>query len=116
MLRTMELILGLKPMTHFDAAAMPMHTAFTATPDLTPYKAETPRQSLSERNPARGALAERSRKLDFSEADRIDDQELNDILYRAIQGRPAPPPVRSLFEPGSGAGEEAEEEKEKRDR
>jgi DNA-binding beta-propeller fold protein YncE len=112
MLRTMELILGLKPMTHFDAAAMPMHTAFTATPDLTPYKAETPRQSLSERNPARGALAERSKKLDFSEADRIDDQEMNDILYRAIQGRPAPPPVRSLFEPGSGE-EEEEEEKER---
>ena len=111
MLRTMELILGLKPMTHFDAAAMPMHTAFTSKPDFTAYQAETPRQSLSERNPSRGALAERSKRLDFSEADRIDDQEMNDILYRAIQGRPAPPPVRSLFEPGSGSGEEEEEER-----
>ncbi|MBL8227986.1 MAG: hypothetical protein JNL98_05900 [Bryobacterales bacterium] len=112
MLRTMELILGLKPMTHFDAAAMPMHTAFTPQPDFTPYKAETPRQSLSERNPSRGTLAERSRRLDFSEADRIDDQELNDILYRAIQGRPAPPPVRSLFEPGIGSRKESEEHEE----
>ncbi|MDX1979237.1 MAG: bifunctional YncE family protein/alkaline phosphatase family protein [Bryobacteraceae bacterium] len=99
MLRTMELILGLRPMTHFDAAAMPMHTAFTATPDLTPYAAEMPRVSRTEKNPARGTLAARSQQMDFEDADRIDDQEMNDILYRAIQGRPAPPPVRSAFNP-----------------
>jgi hypothetical protein len=100
MLRTMELILGLRPMTHFDAAAMPMFTAFTSTPDFTPYRAETPRISLDEMNPARGDLAARSLRLDFTEADRIDDYELNDILYRGIQGRPAPPSVRSIFAPG----------------
>jgi DNA-binding beta-propeller fold protein YncE len=105
MLRTIELILGLRPMTHFDAAAMPMHTAFTSTPDFTPYRAEMPRVSLNEMNPPRGDLAARSLRLDFSEADRIDDHELNDILYRGIQGRPAPPSVRSIFAPGVTAGE-----------
>jgi hypothetical protein len=40
MLRTMELILGLRPMTHFDAAARPMHAAFQAQPDPKPYQAE----------------------------------------------------------------------------
>src|SRR5205807_145993 len=39
MLRTMELILGLKPMSQFDAAAMPMFHSFQPQPDLRPYNA-----------------------------------------------------------------------------
>lgn len=97
MLRTMELILGLGPMTHFDAAARPMSAAFTATPDLRPFTAEAPRVPLTERNPQRSATAARSLKMDFSEADLIDDDELNDILWTAIRGTPPPAPVRSYF-------------------
>jgi len=96
-LRTIELILGLPPMTHFDGAARPMHSVFQAKPDLTPYTCEPPRVSLTDRNPRRSATAERSRALDFRESDRIDDAELNDILYLAIQGRPAPAPRRSHY-------------------
>jgi hypothetical protein len=99
MLRTIELILGLDPMTHYDAAARPMFTAFTPQADLTPYQAEMPRVSLSERNPGGGALAARGARLDHSEADLNDDDEMNDQLYLAIQRRPAPPPVRSVFDP-----------------
>jgi DNA-binding beta-propeller fold protein YncE len=51
MLRTIELILGLRPMTHADAAAEPMASAFQAEPDPTPYTAEKPAVSLSARNP-----------------------------------------------------------------
>src|SRR5207344_2136892 len=36
-LRTMELVLGLPPMSQYDAAATPMYNAFSATPTLTPY-------------------------------------------------------------------------------
>jgi hypothetical protein len=104
-LRTMELILGLPPMTHFDAAARPMHTAFTPTPDFTPYTAVEPTQSRLERNPPATTLAARSAKLDFREADLIDDQEMNDILYQSLQGRRAPPPRRSYFYPGVTQGE-----------
>jgi len=96
-LRSMELILGLRPMTHFDAAARPMANAFQATPDLRPYTAEKPRMSLEERNPAASPTAARSAALDFSEADRIDDHELNDILWRALRGTDPPAPRRSLF-------------------
>jgi hypothetical protein len=39
MLRTMELILGLKPLTQFDAAARPMYASFQAEPDLRPFTA-----------------------------------------------------------------------------
>ncbi|RPJ83796.1 MAG: hypothetical protein EHM13_06605, partial [Acidobacteria bacterium] len=99
MLRSMELILGLRPMTTFDAGARPMSNALQSTPDTRPYTAEKPRISLNERNPARSTTAARSARLDFSEADRIDDDELNDILWRAIRGENdvPPPPVRSLF-------------------
>jgi DNA-binding beta-propeller fold protein YncE len=97
MLRTMGLILGTRPLTHFDAAATPMWRAFGSVADVRPYQAERPRVSLTERNPGGTTLAARSAVLDFREADLIDDGELNDILYLGIQGRPAPAPVRSWF-------------------
>jgi hypothetical protein len=94
-LRTMELILHLRPMTHFDAAARPI--AFSKQGVFTPYQAEKPRVSLEERNPPNSATAARSARLDFSDADLNDDDELNDILWLAIKGTDPPPPVRSLF-------------------
>jgi hypothetical protein len=106
MLRTMELILGLKPMTHFDAGARPMYTAFVSKPDLTPFIAEKPRVSLTERNPGGTSLAARSARLDFSEADLIDDHELNEILWQGIKGVPSPAPRRSIFYPGSADSDE----------
>lgn len=54
-LRTMELILGLRPMTHFDASARPMWAAFANTPNLAPYTAEKPRVSTTDRNPQESA-------------------------------------------------------------
>ncbi len=97
MLRTMELILGLKPMTHFDAAARPMAAAFGPSPNTAPYVAVKPKQSLEERNPANAAGGRQSAAMDFQEADRIDDDELNDILWRALKGTEPPAPKRSLF-------------------
>lgn len=97
MLRTMELLLGLRPMTHFDAGSRPMWAAFTSKPDLRAYEAEKPRISLEERNPQTSATAARSAALDFTEADMIDDDELNDILWRALRNSTPPAPVRSFF-------------------
>jgi YVTN family beta-propeller protein len=96
MLRTMELILGLPPMSQFDAAATPMFESFTDKPDLTHYKHEPARIDLEAVNTKLAYGAERSNKMDFSEYDRIDDFELNEILWRAVKGRdaPVPPAVR----------------------
>ncbi|MGQ9634811.1 MAG: beta-propeller fold lactonase family protein [Bryobacteraceae bacterium] len=38
-LRTIELLLGLRPMTHYDAAARPLVASFQPQPDTTPYSA-----------------------------------------------------------------------------
>ncbi len=97
MLRTMELILGLRPMTHFDGGSTPMTAAFWKQPDIRPFEAAKPRISLTERNPGRGETAARSGKLNFDVADAADDDELNDILWRAIRGTEPPAPVRSYF-------------------
>lgn len=103
MLRTMELILGLRPMTTYDAAAQPMWRAFANAPNLTPYAAEKPRISLDDRNPATAASAaaaariKKAEGMDFSEADRIDDDELNEVLWVALRGTEPPAPTRSFF-------------------
>jgi YVTN family beta-propeller protein len=97
MLRTMELMLGLKPMTQFDAAARPMTASFQEKPDPAPYTAEKPRIPLDTKNAATAPAAAASNRMNFDEADQMDDDELNDILWRAIRGTPAPAPVRSFF-------------------
>lgn len=97
MLRTMELILGLKPMTTYDAGSTPMTRAFASEAKLEPYTALTPKYSLTERNPAGTPLAARSAKLQWDEADEIDDHELNEILWLALKGTTPPVPVRSVF-------------------
>jgi hypothetical protein len=101
MLRTMEFLLGMKPMTHFDAGARPMTAAFQSQPNPAPYAAEKPRISLEEKNPAATAAAGvpfgSAARMRFEEADENDDDELNDILWRAIRKDAPPPPVRSIF-------------------
>jgi hypothetical protein len=96
-LRTMELILAMRPLTHFDAGARPLTAAFANSANNAAYTAEKPRISLTEHNPARSATAARSARMDFRDADEIDDDELNDILWIAIKGTEPPAPVRSYF-------------------
>ena len=96
MIRTMELILGLPPLSQFDASAQPMFESFTDKADLTPYKHEPAQIDLNKLNDKLAYGAERSNRMDFTEYDRIDDFELNEILWRAIKGPKAelPPAVR----------------------
>ena len=52
---------------------------------------------LDTRNPGNTALARRTAKMDFEEADEVDDDELNQILWLAVRGTEPPAPVRSIF-------------------
>ena len=100
MLRTIELILGLEPMTQFDAAARPMAGAFASTPGLAPYACRPARVDLDARNARDAVGAEVSMKLDLDEAeDRADDLVFNEVIWKAVKGKdsPMPPPVRSAF-------------------
>jgi len=108
MLRTMELILGLPPMSQYDAAATPMYNAFQATPVLTPYTQRPARVPIDERNgaDAPGALA--SLRMNFTEADLTPELELNEIIWKSVRGRDSqmPPPVRTAFVRAIKEGEE----------
>ncbi|RUL87826.1 phosphoesterase [Tautonia sociabilis] len=99
MLRTMELILGLEPMSQFDAAARPMYHCFHAEPDATPYELRPARIDLEETNLATAWGAELSNRLDLSREDAADDLLFNEIIWRSVKGAdsPMPAPVRSAF-------------------
>ena len=85
-LRTMEIILGMHPMTTYDAGARPMFGVFNNAPLPGAYSLEKPQIPLDERNPAKSPTAARSKRMDFKDADDIDDDELNEILWAAIKG------------------------------
>lgn len=96
LVRTMEMILHLPPMTQFDKNATPLLNSFTTTPDLTAYANLGPEVDLEARNPSTGPGAIASAKLDFSAPDRADPDALNAILWHALKpGVPMPAPVRS---------------------
>lgn len=98
-LRTMELILGLRPLTTYDAGARPMFSVFANAPSAQPYTLEKPQTSLDMKNPANTAAAARTAHMRFDDADEIDDDELNAVLWIAIKGPnvPMPVPVASHF-------------------
>ncbi len=99
MLRTMELILGLKPMSQFDAAAMPMFNSFQNKPDLRPYKALAANVDLHKKNGKKAWGSHLSAKMDFSKEDAADDLILNEVIWRSVRGpdHPMPPPTRAAF-------------------
>lgn len=94
--RTMELILGLPPMTQYDQLATPLYNVFTTKQTLAPYTKEDARVDLMAKNALTGEGARRSARLDWSEYDLADFDELNEILWMALKpDRPMPAPVRS---------------------
>jgi len=99
MLRTIELILGLSPMSQYDAAATPMYESFGARGEATPYGALAARIDLTTINPPDAYGARASAALDFSDYDRLtveDEDTLNRALWHSIKGVdvPYPAPVR----------------------
>jgi phospholipase C len=92
MIRTMELILGREPLSQYDAAARPMFDSFTDKADETAYKHTPAEINLNAKNGRTAYGADRSAKMDFSEYDKIDDFELNEILWHAVMGKDAPQP------------------------
>ncbi|HLP36047.1 bifunctional YncE family protein/alkaline phosphatase family protein [Lacibacter sp.] len=114
MLRTMELILGLPPMSQYDAAATPMWNSFTATPDYKPFVSLPANINLNERNSRNTASARLSNTFDFRKEDTIPDLIFSEIVWKAIKGEdsPMPAPRRSAFLKVKDEEEEEDEENE----
>jgi hypothetical protein len=111
MLRTMEMILGMEPMSQYDAAAYPMVGCFTGTPDPAPYKCFRPRIPLEEMNSPLAYGAEESLAMDFSREDATPEIRLNEIIWKSIRGADNEMP-RPINIRGRDSDEEEEEEEE----
>jgi DNA-binding beta-propeller fold protein YncE len=99
MLRTIELILGLPPMSNLDAGATPMYAAFQPTPVLAPFKALPARVDIQEKNAVNAWGAAASAAMYLAEADLAPEQALNEIIWKSVKGKDSrmPPPVRAAF-------------------
>lgn len=93
MLRTIELLLGLQPMSQFGAAANPMYASFGDKPDPAPYTHLKPRIDLNAVNQATAWGAEESMKMNFAEVDQTPMFELNEIIWKNIKGADSPMPL-----------------------
>jgi phospholipase C len=99
MVRTIELILGLPPMSQYDAAATPMWRCFSNTADPTPFKARPNNIDLAGKNVAINEWQRRSEKFDLTKEDAVPDLEFNIVLWHGIKGSdvPFPAPRRAAF-------------------
>lgn len=85
-LATIEEILGLRSLSHFDHFGRPLAGIFAAEPDLRPYRALQPSVPWTEVNPPAGAGARASAELDLEEVDSGQDALFNAALWQAVKG------------------------------
>lgn len=93
MLRTMELIVGVNPLTQFDAYATPMVNSFTNQPNLMPFNAAKPGVNMQDLNTTASPMAQQSAAQNFSQADRIDEAMVNQAVWQSVKGANSPMPA-----------------------
>ena len=98
-IKTMELILGLKPMTQYDLSATPLLADFTDKADLTPYNGVRPNVDFHAMNTPDMYGAKRCEEFNLKVEDAIPDLEFSEIIWKAVKGAdsPMPAPVHSAF-------------------
>lgn len=99
LLRTIELILGLPPMTQYDAAANSLWRSMNNAPDHPPFKVRPCNVNLDDINLAENKWQQMSEQFDFTAEDRVNDFQFNEVIWRAVKGlnSPCPPAVRAAF-------------------
>ncbi|GAB3692878.1 hypothetical protein GCM10027592_12200 [Spirosoma flavus] len=113
MLRTIELILGMKPMSQYDAAATPMWRCFSKSATLTPFVAREPGIDLNQKNVAVNRNSRRSSMFNLTRPDEIDDLIFSEIVWQTVRGEKSrmPAPRRGAFvRLGKGGDDDDEEE------
>jgi hypothetical protein len=93
MLRTMELLLGLPPMTQYDAAALPMYNSFGTTANLAPFTAISPTIDVNEKNTQLAWGGKASMEMDLDEVDKAPMFALNEIIWKSVKGADSEMPV-----------------------
>jgi YVTN family beta-propeller protein len=94
LLRTMELILGLPPMSQYDASAIPVWRSMNNTPDHAPFNVRPSQVDFNLKNLAENKWQQKSEQFDFTKEDRV-----NELIWKAVKGvnSPCPPAVHAAF-------------------
>jgi YVTN family beta-propeller protein len=110
--RSIELLLGLPPMSQYDAAAMPMYASFGTEAKIMPFDVIQPKIDVNVKNTKASYGAEESSKMDFSDVDRAPMHALNAIIWRSVKGPDAvvPTPIHR-FRPLIDASDVKERDK-----
>ncbi len=108
MLRTIELILGLPPLSQHDAAATPMTNAFRDDPDPTPFRHRPATVPLYEMTPDGAPMQAECDSWDFTREDATPEIPLNQAIWKSVKGPDSemPPPVNAAFVTPAGREEE----------
>ena len=98
-LRTMELILGMPPMSQYDAGATSLWRCFDKTPNAKGFTTKPLQFDINEKNTAHTAMQRKSERLNFKKEDSNNDHEFTEILWKGLKGENAvvPAPKRAAF-------------------
>ncbi|MBK7627220.1 MAG: bifunctional YncE family protein/alkaline phosphatase family protein [Bacteroidales bacterium] len=98
-LRTIELILGIPPMSQYDASATPVWRSLNNTPDHPAFTARPSNIDLNLKNTIVSEWQKKSETFDFSKEDNVNDADFNEVIWRAVKGLDSqcPPSVRAAF-------------------
>ena len=98
-LRTIELILGLPPMSQYDASAVPVWRSLNNTPDHLPFEVRPCLIDLNQKNLAENIWQQKSEKFDFTKEDMVSDAAFNEVIWKAVKGYDSncPPAVHAAF-------------------
>lgn len=97
LLRTMELILGLPPMSQYDAAAHPMFSSFTMDIDSAAYSVVQPLINIYAKNKDGAYGQSIMDHLNLRVADAVPPRLFNEIIWKAIKGTDMPAPRYSIL-------------------
>jgi YVTN family beta-propeller protein len=113
-LKTMECLLGLPPMSQYDATALPIADFDTTASNKEPYTAILPAKEIiadvtsvfhiGQTDPAKEQLIADSDRMDFTYADRAPAAALNQIIWQSVEGTGSvmPAPKNTLMSPAKG--------------
>ncbi len=99
LIRTIELILGLPPMSQYDAPAVPLWRCMNNTADHPAFTVRPSNVDLNLKNLAQNTWQIKSQRFDFTKEDMVSDAEFNEVIWKAVKGidSPCPPAVHAAF-------------------
>jgi hypothetical protein len=90
--RSIELLLGMPPMSQYDAAALPLYASFGAVPEATQFSVIAPQIDVNAKNTKQSYGAGESMNMDFLDVDLAPMHALDEIVWKSLKGADVPMP------------------------